>query len=422
MAAPLGNDEYLQSIRTGLESLTAAAERCQSVYAGEAADDAKGLIAREAVRRALVLEGFKFLQAAQGPVDAAATCYEKTAHLGSIRALLEMGLFDELPADGSSCTISELSNKLQVDESLLIRLVRNTALYGPLEEAGPGLYRHTPFSLVYLRPEIKGMFRFAMDEHMPAHLKLHEFLQLNAWKSPNSTTNNPYTHAHATNGLSMFANLSTKPKRLEAFNNGMTVQATTAIWMIDLFPFRETLSASNPTSTTVLAVDIGGGKGKAISRIRSLAGNLPGRFILQDQTHVIKALDGASPPISYLDGIETMAYDFFTEQPVQGALVYLIRRCLHNWPKDRVEEILKNTAAAMKAESRLLIEEIIVPLTGSGIEEGWMDLIMMSLGAQQRALEEWKAVLHTAGLELTNVYQLPGYPHGLIEAQVRKTV
>lgn len=72
-----------------------------------------------------------------------------------------MGLFEALPADGSSHSTKDLARKMEVDESLLARLMRNSSLYGPFEETGPGLYRHTPFSKVYLRPEIKGMFRFA---------------------------------------------------------------------------------------------------------------------------------------------------------------------------------------------------------------------------------------------------------------------
>lgn len=43
----------------------------------------------------------------------------------------------------------------------IARLLRNSSLYGPFEETGPGQYRHTPFSEAYLRPEIRGMFRFA---------------------------------------------------------------------------------------------------------------------------------------------------------------------------------------------------------------------------------------------------------------------
>ncbi|KAL2859635.1 O-methyltransferase-domain-containing protein [Aspergillus pseudodeflectus] len=412
-------NEYVRSIQQALQLLTAATEQCQLTYIGSTSDNVHSLGTREASRRALVLEAYRFVQTAQGPIDAAATCYEQTAHLATIRALLEMGVFEELPNDGTPRSADDLAARLGVDQSLLTRLLRHASLYGPLERTGEDAYRHTPFSLVYLRPEIRGMFRFAMNEHMPAHLKLHEFLTLNSWKTPDSTSNNPYTHAHQTNGKTMFANISTKPDRLKAFNDGMTVQAMTAIWMIDLFPFHKTFSASDPRPTTVLAVDIGGGRGRAIARIRDLSGDVRGRFILQDQAHVIAGLERGIPSTSYLYGIETVAHDFFTEQPVRGALVYLIRRCLHNWPEDSVLQILKHTAAAMEpGHSRLLIEEIIVPVRDSGIEEGWMDLIMMSLGAKQRTLEEWRAVLTKSGLALTNVYQVEGYCHGLIEARV----
>ena len=150
-----------------------------------------------------------------------------------------------------------------------------------------------------------------MDEHMPAHLKMHEFLKRNSWREPTSTSNNPYTYAHDTNGKSMWEYLSERPTRMASFNVGMTFQAMTELWMIDLFPW-ESLSSLHPTPTTVVVVDIGGGTGKGISRIWSHCGDLAGRFILQDQAHVIQAAGSLD------DRIEKMAYDFFQDQPVRG--------------------------------------------------------------------------------------------------------
>jgi hypothetical protein len=88
-----------------------------------------------------------------------------------------MGVFEALPTGGVSRSTTELAQELGVEESLLgkctliddcrlftdrlARLLRNSSLYGPFEETGPGQYRHTPFSEAYLRPEIRGMFRFA---------------------------------------------------------------------------------------------------------------------------------------------------------------------------------------------------------------------------------------------------------------------
>lgn len=67
-------------------------------------------------------------------------------------------------------------------------------------------------------------------------------------------------------------------------------------------------------------------------------------------------------------------------------------------------------------KSRLLIEEILVPQTKAGIEEGWMDVLMMSLGGKQRTIEEWRTVLAEVGLRVGKVYQVPGSCNGIIEA------
>lgn len=265
---------------------------------------------------------------------------------------------------------------------------------------------------------------------MPTHLKMHQFLECNGWKSPDCTSNNPYSYTHNTGGKSMFQHLAGHPSRMEAFNKGMTMQAMTASWMLDVFPFKQVLSEQKPTSSDPVAVDIGGGKGRAIRQIRSLCGDLPGRYILEDQEHVIHSI--TPPP----DGIEMIPYDFFTEQPVKGkrvplyprlmcigltdfagAFIYLIRRCLHNWPSSKVREILKNIVAAMEVnKSRLLIEEILVPPAKAGIEEGWMDVLMMSLGGKQRTVEEWHSVLAEVGLRVEKVYRIPGSCNGIIEA------
>ncbi|KAB8261299.1 S-adenosyl-L-methionine-dependent methyltransferase [Aspergillus pseudonomiae] len=410
MDVPQQTDWYLQSITAALKRLNAAANECQERLLTHHDGSIKGISANQIAHDNLVMEASKFLQTAQGPIDTVATCFERTAHLACARSLLEMGVFEALPTGKESRGTRNLAEELKVDETLLARLMRNSALF---EETGPGQYRHTPSSEAYLKPEIRGMFRFAMDEHMPAHIKMHEFLKRNSWREPTSTSNNPYTYAHDTNGKSMWEYLSERPTRMASFNVGMTFQAMTELWMIDLFPW-ESLSSLDPTPTTVVVVDIGGGTGKGISRIWSHCGDLAGRFILQDQAHVIQAAGSLG------DRIEKMACDFSQDQPVRGALTYLIRRCLHNWPQESIVEILRNVAAAMRPEkSRLLIEEIIVPDTNPGTEEAWMDMIMMNLGAKQRTLKEWNEVLDSAGLKLKEVYQIPGNCHGLLEAWIK---
>lgn len=58
-------------------------------------------------------------------------------------------------------------------------------------------------------------------------------------------------------------------------------------------------------------VDIGGGRGQDLMSFKDKFPNAPGRFILQDQPHVVE-----SAHLS--ERVEKMGYDFFTPQPVKG--------------------------------------------------------------------------------------------------------
>jgi len=62
----------------------------------------------------------------------------------------------------------------------------------------------------------------------------------------------------------------------------------------------------------VFMVDVGGASGSQLVNFKRQWPDLPGRYILQDLPESIKALK------SRPDGIEVMAYDFFTPQPIKG--------------------------------------------------------------------------------------------------------
>ena len=58
-------------------------------------------------------------------------------------------------------------------------------------------------------------------------------------------------------------------------------------------------------------VDVGGGYGQKTIALKRACPSLPGRFIVQD-------LPGTIQNAPKNEGIENMAHDFFTEQPVKG--------------------------------------------------------------------------------------------------------
>lgn len=97
------------------------------------------------------------------------------------------------------------------------------------------------------------------------------------------------------------------------FNNAMNAQGMATMFAISIFPFYSELSKLEPTDETALVVDVGGGLGHATMQIKALLGDTKGRVILQDRPDV---LDDIKEDLG--TGIEKMAHDFMTPNPVKG--------------------------------------------------------------------------------------------------------
>jgi hypothetical protein len=103
-----------------------------------------------------------------------------------------------------------------------------------------------------------------------------------------------------------------------------------------------------------------------------------------------------------------------------GALIYYIRRCLHDWSDNECIKILKIIAAAMAPSiSRVLIAEMVIPASNVDLETCWMDLAMMTISGSERTKKQWENILDTAGLKLSRVYGAPGTNHSVVEAFVK---
>lgn len=90
-----------------------------------------------------------------------------------------------------------------------------------------------------------------------------------------------------------------------------------------------------------------------------------------------------------------------------GALVYWIRRCLHNYSDEISVNILKNLVEAMADDSKVLIAEDVLDNPPNFIA-AFMDFMMMSMGGKQRTLENWEKVLLDAGLKISSISSSKG--------------
>jgi demethylsterigmatocystin 6-O-methyltransferase len=97
------------------------------------------------------------------------------------------------------------------------------------------------------------------------------------------------------------------PEQLSYFQKLMSVPRD-GDWL-DVVPFAE--EAADVRPDRALFVDIGGNIGHQSKRLRSKYPTLPGRVIVQDLPETVHVATPAP-------GVEFMAHDFFTAQPVHG--------------------------------------------------------------------------------------------------------
>src|SRR4051812_6279671 len=104
-------------------------------------------------------------------------------------------------------------------------------------------------------------------------------------------------------------------------------------------------------------VDLGGSHGDAAFALAKKNPHL--HLVVQELPEVV----ANSKEQEGLD-VKFMAHDFFLEQPVKDADVYLYRWTLHNWPDKYCIKILKALVPALKKGARVLIMDFVMPPYG----------------------------------------------------------
>ena len=145
-----------------------------------------------------------------------------------------------------------------------------------------------------------------------------QFLAKIGYRNPSDPADSPFQLAFNTQD-DFFQYLNANPRVLEGFANFMAgYNQGQAAWMDQgFYPVVERLFSgftSHQLNNEVLLVDVGGGKGQDLIDFTFKYPERPGRVILQDLEAV---LQDAGP---FSNGIEPMAYDFFTPQPVKGEI------------------------------------------------------------------------------------------------------
>ena len=126
------------------------------------------------------------------------------------------------------------------------------------------------------------------------------------------------THAEETpfayvEKATMFQWMEKRPEQRRYFDSFMAARRREAPRWFEIWPVSDTLKSdlrSGPDD--VLLVDIGASHGHDLMRFKERYGSFPGRLVLQDLPETTRTIHNLA------EGIEAMAYDFFTPQPVAG--------------------------------------------------------------------------------------------------------
>lgn len=294
-----------------------------SIVTAKALEEARALVAglesydgSVEQQQALLNRASTVRAAMEGPYEMATRWLENMGVGAAMNLVVRTGALEQVPPHGcvSAATLAAACN---VDQSVITRAMRILLVNGIFAETGRDEYAHNALSAAFdPRHGLGGFVGVCVDimqawTGLPQYCRTHEPREL---FDPRKT---PFACTVGMEGKTYYEVLDMDPPRRELWN--ITLQSMASNFpVLGMFPFREHLAASSDGEATAerpAIVDVGGGRGQALLQIQGdgEVAAFNGRLVLQDLATVIDTLKPDELP-----GIEPMAYDIFTPQPVKG--------------------------------------------------------------------------------------------------------
>ncbi len=299
----------------------------------------------------------------------------------TIYVAAKLGIADVL-GEGSKSS-DEIASATGANGNSLARLTRALVALGLLTVDDDGRFRLTGIG-ASLQSGMPGSMRSIIltlgEEHYQAWGKL-----IDSVKCDTPAFNNVFQRP-------LFEYLAENSAAAKTFNEAMTdLTRQMALATILAYDF----------SGSRVVADIGGGHGVLLDSI--LRTNPSVKGILFDSEQVIAA---AGPHI-WTKGVgdrrRSIGGSFFESVP-EGADTYILKNVLHDWSDDLAVRILKNCRRAMDSQAKLLVMEMVLPLSDDAVFGSLLDLNMLVMsGGRERTKDEYCGLLEKSGFRLTQV-------------------
>lgn len=152
---------------------------------------------------------------------------------------------------------------------------------------------------------------------IPTYLSLPEYFKTHQSRDLYDPTKTPFSFANNSEGKTFYEVLRDNPEQGAMFGRSMKLQEP-FLPTLGMFPFSSLQAEVEAERDRPFIVDVGGGRGHMLEIIhQDTGGGYGAKMILQDRPEVIETISPDEIP-----GIERMAHDFLTPQPVKSKKIF----------------------------------------------------------------------------------------------------
>ncbi|KAG1793227.1 S-adenosyl-L-methionine-dependent methyltransferase [Suillus variegatus] len=381
------------------------------------------LALRKAIR---LLEGACKLNTILAPPQHTAYNFVNNYNWACIDVALQSRIADVLDKHPQGLSVDALANAVDLDKAKIARVLRVLALRGCFKEVKRDVFANTRLSLVLKSKTNVAAYIQRHRDFAKYAAVLYETMIDQEFARSSEVDKTPRAFALRKEGKDdNFWEMDDEAR--DIFHRSMAgyseIQSCSAV--LHYYPWDNVSSV----------VDVGSGTGAMSIPLAKMFPNL--RITNQDLPEALELSRNAwekNAPEALLGGhIEFVPLNFLEESPVVGKDVYYMRSIIHDWPDNESMVILHNIRKVMGPNSRVLIHECVLLRTfeepGVGANEfskdheapehtllnfgshtpHHLDMVMwLCFNGKERTLNEFKIIAASAGLALTQIYDLVG--------------
>ncbi|KAI0139647.1 S-adenosyl-L-methionine-dependent methyltransferase [Xylariaceae sp. FL1272] len=349
--------------------------------------------------------GIAALRSLMGPKERFLDLMLVPAALGVLRVFIHWGALERIPRDCvTPISYAELAEQLGAEVEILRRLAWTLVAAGFLKQVGTDQIVNTPSSVVLvMNPSMQGILD-VVSHQVSAAMVFPKYFERYGRIEPTQQRGSPWTFARGQPDKTIWEIMSEDPDEVEVFAQSMR-NSSRFYPMPGPYDFSWVVDQAAQDKSRPLVVDLAGSDGEALLSILRNAPGLPAeQCVLQDLPHVLEDV-AKTRQEEEIKALQKVPIDIFKDEPVKGALVYQIRRTLHDYSDADAVNILQLVAKAMAPDSRLLIVDLIMANPPSPLAAA-VDLFMIITAGKERTNEMFQRVTADAGLRITRV--IPG--------------